>query len=271
MSPRRIPPPWRRCPEQWLSKDFFKVEKIKSVSVTSTNATNQWKISRDTDGGEMKMADLKPGEQFDAAKASGLGYLLSSPSFVDVVSPDKKPEETGLANPMVANIQTFDNLTYTIKIGSKTNDENFYLNMAVEGDPSAERTPGKDEKPEDKEKLDKEHKEKQKKIEEKLKQEKSFEKWTYLVSKWTIDPLLKGRGEFFSEKKEEPKKEEPKTSGLNFQTNGLVSPPPVPPLPAAIDGKSEKTPPPAPLEKPAAEKTAKPASPPPPKAEQKTE
>ena len=254
-------------PEQWLSKEFFKVEKIKSVSVTSTNATNQWKISRETEGGEMKMADLKdlkPNEQFDPAKASGLGYLLSSPSFVDVVAPDKKPEETGMVNPLVATIQTFDNLTYIIKIGSKTNDENFYLNMAVKGDLAAERASGKEEKPEDKEKLDKEYKEKQKKLEEKLKQEKSFEKWTYLVSKWTIDPLLKGRGEFFSEKKEEPKKEEPKTSGLNLPTNGVVTPPPAPPLPGAIEGKSEKPAPPAPVEKPAAEKPA-------PKAEEKSE
>src|SRR2546430_12704710 len=36
--------------------------------------------------------------------------------------------------------------------------------------------------------LDKEFKERLAKLEEKLKQEKGFEKWTYLVSKWTVDP-----------------------------------------------------------------------------------
>jgi len=33
-------------PEEWLNKDFFKVEKLKSISVTTTNATNNWKLSR---------------------------------------------------------------------------------------------------------------------------------------------------------------------------------------------------------------------------------
>jgi len=68
-----------------------------------------------------------------------------------------------------------------------------------------ERTPGKDEKPEEKEKLDKEFKEQQAKLAEKLKQEKNFEKWTYLVSTWTLEPLLKDRSQLLVEKKPEPK------------------------------------------------------------------
>ena len=71
-----------------------------------------------------------------------------------------------------------------------------------------ERTPGKDEKPEDKARLDKEFKEKQKKLEEKLAQEKAYEKWVYLVSNWTVDSLLKERAQLLVEKKEEPKKDE---------------------------------------------------------------
>ena len=70
-----------------------------------------------------------------------------------------------------------------------------------------ERTPGKDEKPEDKTKLDKEFKDKTQKLEEKLNQEKPCEKWVYLVSSWTLDPLLKDRSQLLVEKKEEPKKE----------------------------------------------------------------
>jgi len=84
------------------------------------------------------------------------------------------------------------------------------MQVAVAGNFPNERTPGKDEKPEDKDKLDKEFKEKTKKLEDKLKTEKAFEKWTYVVSKWTVDPLLKERKDLLQEKKEEPKKEEPK-------------------------------------------------------------
>ena len=80
--------------------------------------------------------------------------------------------------------------------------------VAVTAQIPKERTPGKDEKPEDKARLDKEFKDKQKKLEDKLSQEKAYEKWVYLVSNWTVDSLLKDRAQLLVEKKEEPKKEE---------------------------------------------------------------
>jgi hypothetical protein len=107
----------------------------------------------------------------------------------------------------MASVDTFDNFTYTLKVGQKTND-NYPLAMTVAAQLAKERTPAKDEKPADKDKLDKEFKEKQKKLEDKLAQEKSFEKWVYLVSTWTVDPLLKERAQLMVEKKEEPKKED---------------------------------------------------------------
>ena len=82
--------------------------------------------------------------------------------------------------------------------------------MTVAGNFPKERTPGKDEKKEDKEKLDKEFADKRKQLEEKLKTEKQFEKWTYLVSNFTVDNLLKQRKDFLAEKKEEPKKDDAK-------------------------------------------------------------
>jgi len=198
-------------PERWINKDFFKVEKLKSVSVTYTNATNSWKLVRETENGVMTLADAKPGEQLDAGKSSPIGNALSFPSFVDVAPADAKPEETGMDHPAVAKLDTFDGFSYTVKIGRKgTNDENCYFVMDVTADFPKERVPGKDEKPEDKEKLDKEFKDKISKFEEKLKSEKTFGKWTYLVSKWTVDPLLKERKDLLTEKKEEPKKDEVK-------------------------------------------------------------
>src|SRR5215468_6498627 len=192
-------------PDQWLNKDFFKVEKIRSVAVNFPVATNSWKISRETESGEWKLADAKPTEQLDNSKASGVGNALSAPSFNDVSM--AKPEELGLDKPTTVTLDTFDNFTYTLKVGQKTND-NVPLIVSVAAELPKERTPGKDEKPEDKDKLDKEFKEKQKKLEEKLTQEKPFEKWTYLVSNWTLDQLLKERSQLLIEKKDEPKKED---------------------------------------------------------------
>jgi hypothetical protein len=214
-------------PQNWLNKGFFKVEKLKSISVTSTNDANSWKLVRETENGELKLADKKEEEPFDASKASSAGFALSSPSFNDVAAPDAKPEETGLAQPLVAQLETFDNFTYTVKVGGQK-DEDYHLQVAVEANIAKQRTPGPDEKPEDKERLDKEHQETVQKLEEKLKQEKGYEKWTYLVSKWTIDPLLKERKDFMAEKKDETLPPTPPTPGLN--TPDTLEVPPLPPL-----------------------------------------
>jgi len=197
-------------PESWLNKDFFKVEKIRSIAVTYLVATNSWKVTRDTETAtEWKLADAKPDEKLDSSKTSSFSYALSSPSFNDVLPGDTKPEQVGLDKPTVVTINTFEDFTYTLKLGQKTNDS-LPLVVAVTAQIPKERTPGKDEKPEDKTRLDKEFTDKQKKLEDKLSQEKSFEKWVYQVSNWTVDSLLKERGQLLAEKKDEPKKEEAK-------------------------------------------------------------
>jgi hypothetical protein len=194
-------------PEDWLNKDWLKVEKVKSVSVVTTNATNNWKLVRESENGDWKLADAKAGESTDSGKASGLNYLLSSPTFNDVIV-DPKPDKIGLDHPTTATIETFEGFTYTIKLGKWAGTEdNYAFQMSVAGNFPKERTPGKDEKKEDKEKLDKEFADSRKKLEDKLKNEKQFEKWTYNVSKWTVDNLLKERKDFLAEKKEEPKAE----------------------------------------------------------------
>jgi len=235
-------------PEQWLNKDFFKVEKVKSVSVTyPEKPTNSWSVFRETETGDWKMTDAKEGENFDHSKASGLNYALSSPSFNDIASPELKPEQTGLAQPTVAKLETFEGFVYTVNIGAKTNDDNSFLNVKVAGNFTKERTPGKDEKPEDKAKLEKEFTEKTDKLKEKLKNEEKLEKWTYLVSKWTVDSLLKERKDFMAEKKEEKK---PETSSNMKPADATASPietlpaelKNIPALPAPVEPKPAAAP-----------------------------
>jgi hypothetical protein len=219
-------------PDQWLNKDFFKVEKIRSIAVMFPTATNSWKVSRDTEtASDWKLADAKPDEKLDSTKTSGFSYALNSPSFNDVLPADTKPEQTGLDKPTVITLDTFDNITYTIKLGHKTND-NLPMALAVTAQLPKERTPGKDEKPEDKTRLDKEFKDQQKKLEDKLSQEKSFEKWVFLASNWTFDSLLKDRAQLLVEKKEEPKKDE-KPAGTDTSRKEEPSAPPAPPDPDA--------------------------------------
>jgi hypothetical protein len=91
-------------PEQWLNKDFLKVEKVRSVAVAFPQETNSWKLSRETESGEWKLADLKPAEQLDSTKSASLSNPLSSPSFSDVDTVSK-PEQLGLENRRVCSIR----------------------------------------------------------------------------------------------------------------------------------------------------------------------
>jgi hypothetical protein len=192
-------------PGAWLDKDFIRVEKAKSVEVDFPEATNSWKVTRDAESGAWKLADAKPGEQLDAAKTSSLSYALSSPSFTDVL-PGAKLEGSGTNPPTLVKIDTFDHFTYTVGVGRKINEE-YPVTVAVAAEIPKERAAGKDEKPPDKATLDKEFKDDKQKLEDKLKQERNCENWTYLVSSWTMDPLLKERSQLLVEKKEEPKKD----------------------------------------------------------------
>ncbi len=201
-------------PEQWISKDFVKIEKPRAISMTFPVETNSWKMTRESESAEWKLVDAKPAEQLDPSKTSSLNSALSSPSISDVLA-EPNQEALGLAKPTTIVLETFDNLHYTIKVGTKTNDA-YPLMVSVSAAPPKERAPGKDEKPEDKAKLDKEFQDKQKTFNEKLTQEKALENWVYLVSSWTLDSILKERGQFLAEKKDESKAGETHSeSGIN--------------------------------------------------------
>lgn len=193
--------------ETWLNKDFFKIEKARSIAVTFQNETNSWKMEREKEGADLKLVDAKPGEELDSNKASGMANPFSSASFVDVVL-NAKPEESGLEKPTLVKIETFDGFTYNLKVGTKTN-ENYFLTLSVAGIFPKERAAVADEKPEDKARLDKEFADSLKKLEDKLAQEKAFEPWTFLVSGWPVDSVVKERVSLLAEKKTEEKKDEP--------------------------------------------------------------
>ncbi len=196
-------------PERWLNKDFFKVEKLKSIAVVHPEATNSWKVYRESEGGELKLADPQGEEVLDTGKASSVGNALAWPSFVDV-----RQEGAGLEQPVVATLETFDGFTYTVKAAAAGGtDENYGLKVSVTAELTKERAAGADEKPEDKERLDKEFADKLVKLGEKLKTEKGYEPWVYTVSKWTIDPILKKRHELLQDKKAEGEAAQPGVGG----------------------------------------------------------
>jgi hypothetical protein len=214
-------------PESWLDRDFFKVEKVQSVSLVSTNATNSWKLARESETAPWVLADTKAGEMLDSNKVSSLAGTLSYASFVDVAS-NTAPAATGLDKPLAVSLTTFDHFTYDLKIGNKTPENNLYMTVAVAADLPTNRVAGKDEKPEDKQKLDKEFQDKTKALQEKFAKEKTFSQWVYLVTPSLVDPLIRDRSQLFVEKKEE-------TPGAATNTAPGVLPKPDAEMPGLLD------------------------------------
>jgi hypothetical protein len=186
-------------PENWIAKEFIKVEQPVRVEITHPEATNSFSLSRTNEFSDWVLAGAKDGESPDKNKLMAFNSLMSGPSFNDLIlNPDLA--KLGLDQPTRATIGTASGLVYELKIG-KADGESYPVQVVVSGTPARERTPGKDEKPEDKERLDKEFKEKLAKLDEKLKTEQALGKWTFSVAKWTVEPVLKKRPELFADKK----------------------------------------------------------------------
>lgn len=175
-------------PEQWLAKDFFKAERIKSLAMSGNG--KQWKIARKEEFDPWKFAD--GGGELDPSKAVAAVNALTALAFSDVAV-GVKAESFEKPRTLVA--ETYDQLNYTIKFAPRPGAEDYYLTVAVSGEPPRVRTPEKGEKPADKERLDKQFDESLKKLDERLAREKRLAAWTYVVSAKMLEPFSKDRGE----------------------------------------------------------------------------
>lgn len=184
-------------PERWLAKDFFKAERIKTLAASGDGV--QWKIARDEEYGQWKFADGSG--QLDPSAAVAAVNSLTALAFTDVAVGVKADS---FDKPRTFVAETYDNLTYTITIAKKPDSDNYYLSFAVSGEPPRDRTPEKDEKPADKERLDKQFAESLKKLDERIKLEKSLAGWTYVVAAKSLEPLLKDRAQLIATPRKPP-------------------------------------------------------------------
>jgi hypothetical protein len=190
-------------PEQWLNRDFVKIESPKLITLAGSTPGMHWTLTRENATAPWKLADAKPGEEFDPAKATSAGTLFMSAVLNDVLPPDAPPNETGLDQPTTAHFETFDNFVYDLRIG-KLSGDNYPVLVSVNAELAKERTPPPDEKPEDKARLDQEFQNRQKQLAEKLEKEKKLGSRPFLMGKSTIDQLVKDRSALMAEKKPSP-------------------------------------------------------------------
>jgi len=182
-------------------KDLIRADGVKSIS-SSKDGKQRWNVARETESADWKFSGSK--EKPDLQKATDLASSLGWVNLVDVVA-DPAKADTGLDHAIVIQADTFDGPSYTLRVGKQAGN-NYYVRVAAAGEPSKTRTPAKGEKAEDKAKNDKEFEERRKKLVEKVEREKKLERWTYLVAKNGLDPLLRDRAGLMPEKKKGAKK-----------------------------------------------------------------
>jgi hypothetical protein len=193
-------------PQSWLNKDFFKVQKIKEIEVSySDAATNSFKLSRETESGDWKLTDLAEEDELDSSKVSSFNYALSNPNFDDVVV-NVDESKAGFDKPTIITIRTFDDFNYKIQAGQKEGDK-YPMRVEVSASYARERQAPEDEDESVKAEKDKSFAAALKTRDEKLEKEQAFSNWTYLVSSWTLDSVLKKRGDLVKAKSEEKAEE----------------------------------------------------------------
>ena len=173
-------------PGAWLAKDFFKVDRIKTLQIAGDTASS-WKITRDEEWGQWKF--VAGGGQLNPSAAVSANNALSALSFSDVILDDK----TGTENVITVTAETFDNLTYIIKLAPHA-DGDYVLRYSVAGEPPKTRKPelnGKTaEKAEDAAKRDKEFAETRQRLAARVMLEQARSQWAYVVPGKQVGPLL---------------------------------------------------------------------------------
>jgi hypothetical protein len=182
-------------PGHWLSKEFAKIDRIRTLAVGPEGAAPGWKIARNEEWGQWKFVtggDLNPGAAVTAVNK------LASLSFDDVAV-DAKGQSTD--KPVVAVAETFDNLVYTVRMAKRAGTGDYLVNITVSGEPPKQRAAEKGEKKEEAAKRDKEFADSRKRLEERIAVEKALGKWTYVVSGRELEPLLAGRADMLAPKR----------------------------------------------------------------------
>jgi hypothetical protein len=162
---------------EWIERSAFQVEKVKTLEVRYPEG-GSWRIERDGDNAEWRLAGAKPGEKLEPTKANAASYSLSLLELADVA-----PKGTALAEPVSIEATTLDGLAYSIKVG-KLQGEHYPVSFTSSG------TPRKDDK----------DAERMKKLEERMPREKLLSDYVLLIPKSKLEDTLKKRAELLEKK-----------------------------------------------------------------------
>jgi hypothetical protein len=190
-------------PAAWLDKDVIRADSVKTVTAVGPDGRQRWSLARAKEGDLMSFAGSS--EKPDPQKGQDTISAFYGISLIDIVT-DQPKEVTGLDKPLVVTAQSFDGVSYVLRIGAKAGEGRYFLSVASLGDHAKTREPGKGESAEDKAKKDKEFEEMLQKRNERRVRDKTMEKWSYIVPQTAIAAVMKERAELMPDKKPEPPK-----------------------------------------------------------------
>lgn len=174
-------------PEQWLQKDFVKIEGIRAIELAGAEEGMRWKLARPEPGGAWGLEGAAESEKLDTAKIPSADALLGAPRFDDIWSGEGQPQ--GLESPARLAVEAADGFRYAFEIGALAEGRH-PVRVAVSADLAEKREPKPDEKPEDAEKLDKQFADRKAELSAKRDREKKFEGRVFLLPQHVMSPFL---------------------------------------------------------------------------------
>ncbi|HEY0792183.1 MAG TPA: DUF4340 domain-containing protein [Chthoniobacterales bacterium] len=173
----------------WLDHDFIAGGDLDKVVRETASNNPGWTVVRPSGKGDWSFADGSPGEKVKPEAGNLLGHF--SPSFTDVRPAGAPTSETGLDQPVRADLHTTDGFTYKLYFGKTGPDNARFLKVEV----AAQLPPEPPQQPEEKKAGNDEPVKKAGDLKARLEREKACENWVYLVPASTVETLLKPRGE----------------------------------------------------------------------------
>ena len=187
-------------PSNWINKQFIDTQKVRSVVRGNVGNAVGWKVSRKDEHADWELQDAAANESLEKENANPLSSL--SISLQDVCPENTPVSETGLQQPLVVELETLEGFHYRLEIGGAGPEQTHFLRVKVSANLPETRTPQANETPEEKTKKDAEFTKQLEEWKIRLASEQKLEHWVFLVSDWSLDPLLKARTDFV--KKTEP-------------------------------------------------------------------
>jgi hypothetical protein len=111
---------------EWIDKTSFRVEKVKTLEVRYPDGGG-YRIERDGDTADWRLANAKPGEKLEVTKANAASYSLGMLELADVA-----PKDTPLEAPVLIQATTLDGLSYTLRVG-KPDGDNYPVRFTSSG------------------------------------------------------------------------------------------------------------------------------------------